>query len=372
MFAVAGPDAVCLRTPVEIGAEGGATASAAFTVREGERVGSTSPGIRLTRAVPSQSIPCIWSRRRRNGGGSGRADASTAVRTEDVVHRSLITLKALTYSPTGAIVAALTTSLPEEIGGERNWDYRYCWLRDGAFTLIPLVRSGYLEEAMAWRDWLLRAIAGDLSQLQLMYGIGGEHRLTEAELPWLPGYEGSKPVRIGNAASEQFQWTSTAKSSACCTGHGKPGCQSVMEISRQECASNEIISAVENLWREPDEGIWEVRGQRQHFTYSKVSAWTAVDRAIRYAEGTGMDAPLERWRRVRDEIHAEVCAKGFDAERNTFVQYYGGKGLDASLLLIPISGFLPGDDPVSSGRLTPFNERSVRPLRLAVLDGGGG
>jgi GH15 family glucan-1,4-alpha-glucosidase len=263
----------------------------------------------------------------------------------EVVLRSLITLKALTYSPTGAIVAALTTSLPEEIGGERNWDYRFCWLRDGSFTLAPLVQSGYMEEAVAWRDWLLRAIAGDPSQLQLMYGIGGEHRLTELELPWLSGYEGSKPVRIGNAASEQFQLDIFGEVFAVLHGALEAGLPQRDPTRSPGIELSDAIGLVERMWREPDEGIWEIRGQRQHFTYSKVSAWTAIDRAIRISEATGADAPLDRWRAVRDEIYAEVLAKGYDEERNTFVQYYGGKGLDASLLLIPIFGFLPGQDP---------------------------
>ena len=265
----------------------------------------------------------------------------------EVVQRSLITLKALTYAPTGAIVAALTTSLPEEVRGERNWDYRFCWLRDGPFTLAPLVQAGYMEEAVAWRDWLFRAIAGDPSQLQIMYGIGGEHRLTELELPWLSGYEDSKPVRIGNAASEQFQLDIFGEVLAVFYGAWEAGLPQRDETRSPGIDVSDAIELVERMWRDPDEGIGEIRGQRQHFSYSKVSAWTAVDRAVKFAEATGADAPLDRRRAVRDEIHAEVLvlAKGYDAERNTFVQYYGGMGLDASLLLIAESGFLPAEDP---------------------------
>ena len=269
---------------------------------------------------------------------------------EDVL-RSLITLKALTYVRTGAIVAALTTSLPEEIGGERNWDYRFCWLRDGAFTLGPLVHTGYMDEAVAWRNWPPRAIAGSPSQLQLMYGIAGEYRPPELELTWLSGYEASKPVRIGNAASEQFQLDIFGEVMAVLHEAWQAG----LPIRDPTCSPGisirDVVELLEGMWREPDEGIWEVRGQRQHFTYSKVSAWTAVDRVIKYAERTGADVPLDRWRALRDEIHADVLAKGDDAERNTFVQYYGGKGLDVSLLLIPISGFLPPNDPRGLGTI---------------------
>jgi GH15 family glucan-1,4-alpha-glucosidase len=345
MFAVAGPDAVCLRTPVEIGAEGGATASASFTVSEGERVPFHLAWYPSHAPRPEPIDPFNTLARTESWWREWSGRCTYEGLHPEVVQRSLITLKALTYAPTGAIVAALTTSLPEEVGGERNWDYRFCWLRDGSFTLAPLVQAGYMEEAVAWRDWLFRAIAGDPSQLQIMYGIGGEHRLTELELPWLSGYEDSKPVRIGNAASEQFQLDIFGEVLAVFYGAWEAGLPERDETRSPGIDVRDAIELVERMWRDPDEGIWEIRGQRQHFTYSKVSAWTAIDRAVKYAEATGADAPLDRWRAVRDEIHAEVLAKGYDAERNTFVQYYGGKGLDASLLLIPASGFLPAEDP---------------------------
>ena len=345
MFAVAGPDAVCLRTPVEIGAEGGATASAAFTVSEGERVPFHLAWYPSHAPRPEPIDPFNTLARTESWWREWSGRCTYEGPHPEVVQRSLITLKALTYTPTGAIVAALTTSLPEEVGGERNWDYRFCWLRDGSFTLAPLVQAGYMEEAAAWRDWLFRAIAGDPSQLQIMYGIGGEHRLTELELPWLSGYEDSKPVRIGNAASEQFQLDIFGEVLAVFYGAWEAGLPERDETRSPGIDVRDAIELVERMWRDPDEGIWEIRGQRQHFTYSKVSAWTAIDRAVKFAEATGADAPLDRWRAVRDEIHAEVLAKGYDAERNTFVQYYGGKGLDASLLLIPESGFLPAEDP---------------------------
>jgi GH15 family glucan-1,4-alpha-glucosidase len=344
IFALAGPDALCLRAQVDLRIDG-ATASAMFTVSAGERLAMhlvwyPSHLPRPEPVDPFERVEHIeaWWRE-----WSGRCRYEGPYR-DDVV-RSLITLKALTYAPTGSIVAALTTSLPEEVGGERNWDYRYGWLRDGAFTLSPLVRTGYLDEALAWRDWLLRCIAGDPGQLQLMYGIGGEHRLTELELPWLSGYEGSSPVRIGNAASEQFQLDIFGEVLAFAYTARQAGLPERDPDRLPGIDLAALIEVVERRWREPDEGIWEVRGERQHFTYSKVSAWTAFDRAIKLAEGAGRALPLERWRRVRDEIHADVCAHGFDADRRSFVQYYGAKGLDASLLLIPASGFLPPQDP---------------------------
>jgi GH15 family glucan-1,4-alpha-glucosidase len=344
VIAVAGPDALRLSTPVDLQADA-ATASATFTVAGGDRVPfrlvwypshrpPPDPGESLDMVARTEAWWREWS---------GRCQYEGPYR--DDVLRSLITLKALTYSPTGAIVAALTTSLPEEIGGVRNWDYRYCWLRDGAFTIAPLVRMGYLDEAVAWRDWLLRAVAGDPGQLQLMYGIGGEHRLTELELPWLSGYEGSRPVRVGNAAYSQFQLDIFGEVFGVLYRARQAG---LPELDATRLPGIDVATAVEIVerrWREPDEGIWEIRGKRQHFTFSKVSAWTAVDRAIKLSEDTGRAAPLERWRRLRDEIRADVEANGFDPKRNSFVQYYGATGLDASLLLIPISGFLPPQDP---------------------------
>lgn len=252
-----------------------------------------------------------------------------------------MTLKALIYAPTGGIVAAATTSLPEHIGGVRNWDYRFCWLRDATFTLLALIDAGYVTEAERWRDWLVRALAGAPSQAQIMYGLGGERRLTEWEVDWLPGYQGSRPVRIGNAAARQHQLDVYGEV-ADALHHARVA--GLAPVEAAWAVQRELTDHVGTIWSEPDEGIWEVRGDRQHFTHSKVMAWVAVDRAIKAAEKYQLPAEIGRWRELRRKIHDDVCARGFDAERGSFVQAYGSRQLDASLLMIPLVGFLPVSD----------------------------
>jgi GH15 family glucan-1,4-alpha-glucosidase len=344
VVALAGPEALCLRTSVDLDV-GDASISAAFTIVEGDQAWFRLVWFPSHEGIPDQVEAAAALARTDDWwqAWSGRCTYQGPHR--DTVLRSLMTLKALTYAPTGGIVAAATTSLPEEIGGVRNWDYRFCWLRDGAFTVAALARLGYTEEAIALGAWLRRAVAGDPAQLQIMYGIGGEQRLTEFELPWLAGYEGSRPVRVGNAASDQFQLDIYGEVIAAAYRAGEAGVRPRDDAARSPGLNlEEIIETVEHRWRDPDEGIWEVRGERQHFTYSKFSAWYAVDRALKLAEMTGREAPVERWQRLREAIHADICQHGYDADRNTFVQYYGGGALDASLLLIPGSGFLPDDD----------------------------
>ena len=285
----------------------------------------------------------------------------------DVMTRSLLTLKALAHWETGGIVAAATTSLPERIGGERNWDYRFCWLRDATFTLHALMSGGCLGEATTWRDWLLRAAAGSPNDLQIMYGLGGERRLTEYEAPWLPGYGNSAPVRIGNAAAGQLQLDVYGEVLAALYFARKAGLPADEADWSLECA---LIAHLDEIWEQPDDGIWEVRGGRRHFTHSKVMAWVAFDRAIRSAEEFGLKAPLDRWRKTRDAIHAQVCERGFDAARNSFVQSYGAKALDASLLLIPIVGFLPPSDARVTGTLAAIERELIRDGLVIRYDTG--
>ncbi len=260
----------------------------------------------------------------------------------DLVLRSLVTLSALTYGPTGGILAAPTTSLPEQIGGIRNWDYRFCWLRDATFTLYALLAAGFTEAASAWRGWLLRAVAGSPEELQIVYGLSGARRLAEVELPWLPGYEGSRPVRIGNGAADQFQLDVYGE----VVGLLFASHRFDIKLDPDEWAlSRAIVETVANRWMETDRGVWEVRGPAQHFTHSKVMAWVALDRGVRSVEELGFDGPVERWRTVRDAIHADICAKAVDPDRGCFVQAYGSRELDAATLMIPMVGFLPADDP---------------------------
>ncbi|MEW2115670.1 glycoside hydrolase family 15 protein [Streptomyces sp. NPDC005474] len=338
--AVAGPDSVWFDTTAETYGKSLTTYSD-FTVAPGDRIAFTiswEPSHKQPPALPEpeQSLEAteeFWR--------EWVEQCTYHGPYREAVVRSLITLKALTYAPTGGIVAAPTTSLPEDIGGVRNWDYRYTWLRDAAITLSSLLRTGYRDEARAWREWLLRAVAGDPENLQIMYGIAGERELGEAELDWLPGYENSGPVRVGNGAAHQLQLdvygeVTEALHLAHMTGLARNDYASLLQLK--------LIRYLEQHWDEPDEGIWEVRGPRRHFVHSKVMAWVAVDRTIKLIESGDADGPLEQWRELRDDIHRDVCEKGYDKERNTFTQSYGSKELDASLLLIPQMGFLPPDD----------------------------
>ena len=287
----------------------------------------------------------------------------------DIVKRSLVVLKGLTYAPTGGIVAAPTTSLPESIGGVRNWDYRYCWLRDATLTLLALMHAGYYNEARSWRDWLLRAVAGSPEQLQIMYGIGGERRLAEWEVPWLPGYEGSKPVRVGNAAVDQTQldvYGELVDALYHAYRHGLP------EVPRGAAIGRAMLQRLVDLWARPDEGIWEVRGGPQHFTYSKVMAWVAFDRAVKISEEFGTGGTAQRFRQQRDRIHAEICRNAFDRDLGSFVQAFGSKSLDASLLLLPLVGFLPPEDPRIQGTLKAIEERLLVDGLVMRYDTGEG
>jgi GH15 family glucan-1,4-alpha-glucosidase len=345
LHAIAGPDSVWLRTPVPVHGENWTTL-AEFTVAEGERVPFMLTWHASHRPAPRRIDPVRALGDTEAWWGEWASGLDYAGGWQDAVIRSLLTLKALTYAPTGGIVAAPTTSLPEQLGGVRNWDYRYCWLRDATFTLSALMLAGLTEEAKAWREWLMRAVAGQPRQMQILYGVAGERRITEQELDWLAGYEGSRPVRVGNAAVNQFQLDVYGE--VMDTLHlgrhiGLESDEMAWDFQRA------LLEFLESNWREPDEGIWEIRGPRRHFTHSKVMAWVALDRAIKTVELLGHDGPVDRWRGIRRELHDEVCREGYDSERDTFVQYYGADHLDASLLLIPLVGFLPPDDPRVKG-----------------------
>ena len=357
LAAVAGPDRFVFDTPVALHGEDFRTVGD-FTAEAGSETPFTLTWSPSYQPVPksvdaAQLIELVtedwndWTKSHRR---------ETAGDWVDIVLRSLITLKALTHYETGGIVAAPTTSLPEQLGGPRNWDYRYCWLRDATLTLYALLTSGFLEEAGAWRDWLIRAIAGSPDQMQIMYGIAGERRLDEYELPWLEGYEGSTPVRVGNAAAGQLQldvYGEVLDAMYQARRLGLPPDDNGWNLERA------LVEHLETIWHQPDEGIWEVRGGRRHFTASKVMVWTAFDRAIRSVEEFELEGPVDRWRAARDAVHAEVCAKGYDAERGHFTQYYGGTELDASLLLMAMVGFLPADDPRVAGTVRAIEEHLV-------------
>lgn len=354
--AVAGPDMVYLRTPVELHGEN-LHSVAQFDVAAGETIPFTltySPSHlpaprRISATDALEQTQHFWS--------SWVPRCEYVGRRRDAVVRSLITLRALIYAPTGGIVAAPTTSLPEKPGGPRNWDYRYCWLRDATLTLLALMNAGYSAEADAWRDWLVRAVAGSPSQMQIMYGVAGERRLTEWQVPWLPGYEASSPVRIGNEAHAQLQLDVYGEVMDVLHQVRQAGLRRDEPAWAMQLA---LLVHLETVWRDPDYGLWEIRSAPRHFTYSRVMAWVAFDRAIQSVERFGLNGPVDRWRALRDEIHEDVCTRGFDPARNTFVQSYGATPLDASLLLIPAVGFLPIDDPRVQGTIAAIEKTLLR------------
>jgi GH15 family glucan-1,4-alpha-glucosidase len=353
LSAIAGPDRITLRTCVPMHGENHRTVSE-FTLTEGEShsfVMTYTPShleppaqIEIEDALEgTESYWQEWTRRCAFRGP-----------WRDAVIRSLITLKSLIYHPTGGIVAAATTSLPEYPGGARNWDYRYCWLRDATFTLLALSNAGYVEEAGRWRDWLERALAGSPEQAQIMYGVAGERRLTEWEVDWLPGFESSRPVRVGNAAALQTQIDVYGEVADALHQARLGG----LKLTANAWAVQQTLTEhVEKIWQQEDEGIWEVRGPKRHFTHSKVMAWVALDRAIASAEKFSLDAPLDRWREVRQRIHDDVCARGFNRKLNSFTQAYDSKDLDANLLLIPLVGFLPASDPRVRGTVESVGQQ---------------
>lgn len=356
LLAICGQDMAVLRTPVETRGQD-MTTLAEFEVSEGEVVPfvlSYGPShLPLPQPIdPAQALQDTedfwidWCSRCTYRGES-----------RDLVMRSLITLKALTYAPTGGIVAAPTTSLPEKLGGSRNWDYRFCWLRDATFTLLALMNSGYTEEASAWHNWLLRAVAGAPANMQIMYGIMGQRRLLEWEAGWLPGYEGAQPVRVGNAAHAQLQLDVYGE--LVDAFHQSRMAELELDDGTWDLEFT-VLEHLADVWNQPDNGIWERRGDGRHYVSSKVLTWVAFDRGIKSAERFGFDAPLEKWRSLRDTIHRDVCEKGFDAAQNTFVESYGSQLLDASILLLPSVGFLPASDPRVRGTLVAIERHMMR------------
>ncbi len=356
LVGVAGPDAVWLRTPVDLHSQDMATA-AEFSVAAGKQVPFvlTWRPSHLPTPTPVDPHDALESTERFWQDWADRSTVSGPWR--EPVLRSLLTLKALTYAPTGGIVAAVTTSLPEQLGGVRNWDYRYCWLRDATLTLQAFMYHGYLDEARAWREWLLRAIAGDPADMQIMYGVAGERRIDEWTVDWLPGYQGASPVRVGNAASRQFQLDVYGEIMDALHQARQAGLEpneSAWEMQRV------LMRYVEDHWTEPDEGIWEVRGGSKHFTHSKLMAWVAADRAVKAVEQSGLEGPLDRWQQLRDDIRADVLAHGFDSDRGTFTQYYGSRELDAALLMVPLVGFLPASDERVRGTVAAIEQHLMR------------
>jgi GH15 family glucan-1,4-alpha-glucosidase len=356
LVAIAGPDALDLHAGVPVHGEDLKTV-ADFTVRPGDRVpfvltyhpSHEPPPDRIDIDAELADAESWWRT------WANRCTYDGPYKAE--VHRSLLVLKALTYAPTGGIVAAPTTSLPEWPGGVRNWDYRYCWLRDSTLTLYALLSGGFTAEAADWRDWLLRAVAGDPSKLQIMYGVAGERRLPEFEVPWLPGFEDSRPVRVGNAAVDQLQLDVYGEVMDTLYLARRAG------IAPDEWSWGlqlKLLDVLEDLWCQPDEGLWEVRGPRRHFTHSKVLAWVAFDRAVKTVEPFGLEGPVDRWRRVRDTIHGEICRHAFNPRMNAFTQYYGSDTLDASVLMMPLLGFLPASDPRIAGTVAAIERHLVR------------
>jgi GH15 family glucan-1,4-alpha-glucosidase len=352
--AIAGPDMVTIHTSVPLRGKD-LTTVGEFTISAGEEVCFVMAWGPSHLAPPKPVDPLKALKVTDKFWRKWAAQCPYEGEWKEAVIRSLVTLKSMIYQPTGGIVAAATTSLPEQIGGPRNWDYRFCWLRDATLTLLALMNGGYFKEAAAWRDWLLRAAAGAPHQVQIMYGLAGERLLPEWEIPWLGGYEGSCPVRVGNAAHEQMQLD--------VDGEGMDALHQarlgkIPEMPDAWSFEQALTAQLETVWRAPDHSIWEVRGEPQHFTHSKVMAWVAFDRAVKSAEQFHLDGPIDRWRALRDEIHAEVCAKAFDPELNAFVQAYGSKQADASTLMLPLVGFLPATDPRIRGTVD-FVERTL-------------